>query len=304
VTPGDGDVRTYYDRPVLKAPVWRWPIPTYFFTGGLAGASATLALGARVAGDDDLARRALLTSAAAAIVSPALLVEDLGRPERLLHMLRVAKVTSPMSVGTWVISVFAPSVIAAAAAEVTGVAQGTGRLLEGLAGALGPVMSTYTAVLVADTAIPAWHEARRELPFVFAGSAAAAAGAAAVLLSPVDRAGAGRRLLLAGAVVEGAASQVMERAHPGACAVYRGGGRACVLASWARGLTVAGSALALSVGRRRRSAAAAGAVMALAGSLLERLCVAEAGVESARDPAATIRPQRERVDRQEARISS
>src|SRR5256885_7097917 len=34
--------RSYYGRPVVKPPVWTWEIPTYFFTGGLAGASASL----------------------------------------------------------------------------------------------------------------------------------------------------------------------------------------------------------------------------------------------------------------------
>ena len=28
---------TYYDRPVLKPPVWIWTVPAYFFVGGLAG---------------------------------------------------------------------------------------------------------------------------------------------------------------------------------------------------------------------------------------------------------------------------
>jgi len=74
---------SYYGRPVLEAPVWKWPIPVYFFSGGLAGASATLALGARLTGDDALARRALGV-AAGALASPPLLIADLGRPARFL----------------------------------------------------------------------------------------------------------------------------------------------------------------------------------------------------------------------------
>ncbi|MFN2607088.1 MAG: NrfD/PsrC family molybdoenzyme membrane anchor subunit [Acidimicrobiales bacterium] len=291
----DAEVRTYYDRPILKAPVWKWPVPAYFFTGGLAGASATLALGARLAGHHALARRALVGGALGAAASPALLVADLGKPERFLHMLRVAKPTSPMSVGTWVISAFAPAVLGAAACDLTGLAPGAGRALEVVAGALGPVMCTYTAVLVADTAVPAWHGARRELPFVFAGSAAASAGAAAVALSPPAAAGPARRLMAAGVLVEGTASQVMERAHPESSRPYTAGGRAHALASWAKGLSVGGTALVLSLGRRRRLAAVAGATMVLAGAVCERFCVAAAGVESARDPAATIGPQRRRA---------
>ncbi len=177
-----GDVRTYYDRPVVKRPVWKWYVPAYFFTGGLAGGSALLAAGARLTGDHRLARRCLVSASAATAVSGALLVVDLGRPERFLNMLRVAKVTSPMSVGTWVLSAFGAATTVATASDLLGVARPLGRAAEAAAAALAPVMATYTAVLVADTAIPAWHDARHELPFVFAGGAAASAGALALLL--------------------------------------------------------------------------------------------------------------------------
>jgi hypothetical protein len=33
----------YYDYPVLKAPIWRWEIIWYFFFGGLAAGSYTIA---------------------------------------------------------------------------------------------------------------------------------------------------------------------------------------------------------------------------------------------------------------------
>ncbi|MGB9185338.1 MAG: NrfD/PsrC family molybdoenzyme membrane anchor subunit, partial [Solirubrobacteraceae bacterium] len=95
--------RSYYGRPILKEPVWEWEIPTYFFTGGLAGASATLGLIADVAGNEQLARSAWSAAVAGIAVSPALLVSDLGRPECFLNMLRVVKVTSPMSVGSWIL---------------------------------------------------------------------------------------------------------------------------------------------------------------------------------------------------------
>jgi len=123
----------------------------------------------------------------------------------------------------------------------------------------------------------------------------ASAGAAAVALSPIDRAGAARRLLVTGTLMEGAASQIMLRAHADATAPYRGTGRAGTLARTARALTVAGTATTLTLGRRRRTAAVTGAALTLAGSLCERLCVSEAGVESARDPGATIGPQRRRL---------
>src|SRR5207253_1057368 len=91
------------------------------------------------------------------------------------------------------------------------------------AAALGPALSTYTAVLIADTAVPVWHEARGELPFVFAGSAMASAGAAASVLTPVAYAGPARRLTLTGALLETAAAWRMERRLGELAEPYRSG---------------------------------------------------------------------------------
>src|SRR5215218_5031509 len=109
LTVPEEEVRNYYGRPVIKEPTWTWEIPWYFFFGGLAGASSVLSLSARATGNDALARRALLVSLGGATVSPVLLIMDLGRPERFYNMLRVIKPTSPMSLGTWVLSAFGTS---------------------------------------------------------------------------------------------------------------------------------------------------------------------------------------------------
>src|SRR5437764_805472 len=151
--------RTYYDRPVLKKPVWKWYIPAYFFSGGIAGASSTLAFAARLRGNERLARRAGLISLAGIAVSPVLLIVDLGRPGRFANMLRVAKPTSPMSMGTWLITLFGPLSGGAAVSDATGLLPRLGRLCEAIAALLGPAVATYTAVLTSDTAVPAWHEA-------------------------------------------------------------------------------------------------------------------------------------------------
>ena len=99
------EFRSYYGRPVIKEPVWQPEIPFYFFTGGLGGAGAVLSLVAEIAGNKKLARAARFVAVAGDNVSPLLLISDLGRPERFLNMLRVFKVTSPMSVGSWVLVV-------------------------------------------------------------------------------------------------------------------------------------------------------------------------------------------------------
>jgi hypothetical protein len=288
-------VTGYYGRPVLKAPVWKPAIAWYFFTGGLAGASSTLALAAGVTGNRRLARTALMASAAGIAISGPLLVVDLGRPARFLNMLRVAKPTSPMSIGSWLLACFAPASLAAAASDVTGRAPNFGRLGAGAAGVLGPAVATYTAVLVSDTAIPAWHDAHRHLPYVFAASAAAAAAGVALIGTPVDDAGPARRLGVIGAGLEVGAFRAMTSALGEVAGPYERG-RAGGLARAAEACSAAGAVLVVAAGRRRAAAAVAGALLC-AGSVLTRFSVFRAGFESAGDPAATIDPQRRRAGR-------
>src|SRR4051794_37204077 len=111
---------SYYGKPVVKPPVWTWEIPTYFFTGGLGGASATFALAADLTGNRELARRSWLIAFGALSVSPLLLTFDLGKPLRFLNMLRVFKVTSPMSVGSWLLAIGGVLTVPAAASSFLG----------------------------------------------------------------------------------------------------------------------------------------------------------------------------------------
>ena len=112
------------------------------------------------------------------MVSPALLISDLGVPRRFLHMLHLFKVTSPMSVGSWILAAFGASTAPAALNSFGGGRLGAaGRGAQVASALLGLPLSSYTAALIADTAVPAWHEARRELPFLFAAGAAATAHA-------------------------------------------------------------------------------------------------------------------------------
>jgi len=285
---------SYYGRPVLKEPVWRWQIPAYFFTGGLAAGSAVLGLGARIGGNGRLGRVARLAAVGASAASGGLLVADLGRPARFYNMLRVAKPTSPMSVGSWLLAVFAPATAVAAACDVLGLFPGLGAAAGVVAAALAPAVATYTAVLVSDTAVPAWRDASRELPYVFAGSAAASAGGLACVLVPPPAAGPARRLALAGTLVEVSAGRALERRlDPLVAEPYQQGpgGR---LTRLARGSALAGAALLLAGGRRRTALAAGGALTAVA-ALLERFAVFRAGVESARDPRYTVLPQQRRA---------
>jgi len=287
--------RSYYGRPVVKPPVWTPEVPWYFFTGGLTGAAATLALAAEWQRNEPLARGARAVAMGAGTVSPALLISDLGRPERFLNMMRVFRPTSPMSMGSWLLAVAGASNGVAAAWKLCGWFEPLSLPARLAAGLTGPPMTTYTAALIANTAIPVWREARRELPFVFAGSAAAAAGGAVAALTPAPHAGPARRLTVIGAAVEEAAALLMERRLGELARPYREG-HALRYGRLARALTWTGAGLVTLGGRRSRAAAVVGGVMTLAGSAARRWSVFKAGVASALDPAYTVAPQRARLE--------
>ena len=286
---------SYYGQPVIKEPVWTPEIPLYFFAGGLAGASAALAAAAERSGSQRLARRAWLTALLGVSVSPALLVSDLGRPARFLNMLRMFKVTSPMSVGSWVLAGSGATTAAAALNSFTGRLPRLARIAKPLAALLGLPLSTYTGALIAQTAVPVWREARRELPALFAAGAATSAGAAATMLTPLPEARPARRLALGGAFGELVLAALMQR-RLGELAEPYHAGAAGSYSKLASGLMAGGAIVLTGAGARRRAAAVAGGAMLLGGALAERLAVFNAGLQSARDPKYTVGPQRRRVD--------
>jgi formate-dependent nitrite reductase membrane component NrfD len=297
------EVRAYYGRPVIKEPTWTWEIPTYFFTGGLAGASSVLSASAKLFGNEKLSRTALYVGAAADAVSPALLISDLGRPERFHHMLRVFKVTSPMNIGSWVLLVSGGASNTAALLELLGRLRPVKLLAEFVAALAGPPLATYTGVLLADTAVPVWHDGRQELPWIFGASACASAGAAACLfLDPAD-AGPARRLAVGSVLAEGALMQTMELRLGEVGEVYHKGASG-TFALAARGLAGAGALLLGRRGRRSRRAAVLGGALVCAGELCLRWSVFKAGFQSARDPKYTVEPQRERAIRDGTKAST
>jgi formate-dependent nitrite reductase membrane component NrfD len=291
------ELTSYYGLPVVKETVWGPAIPSYLFLGGLAGASSVLAAGAQLSGYLELARAAKAGAAGAISLSMAALVDDLGRPARFVNMLRVFKVTSPMSVGTWVVSGYAPLALAAAASALTGKLPRAGLAATLGAGVLGPAVASYTAVLLGDTATPGWHEAHRELPYLFTGSAATAAGGLGLVAVPPRAAAPAARLAILGAAAELTAERLIDRRIGPAAAAYRTG-RAGALLRAGQVLAVAGAAAgagAALLGLPSRAAAVLAGAALLAGSAVTRFGVFEAGRASARDPKYTVEPQRERL---------
>jgi formate-dependent nitrite reductase membrane component NrfD len=292
----EAEFSSYYGRPIVKEPTWApVDIASYLFLGGLAGASSSLAAGAQLSGRPGLARPLKLGAAGAISLSLVALVHDLGRPARFLNMLRVFKPTSPMSVGVWIVSAYAPAAGVAALDELVslGRLRPLGKLASAGAALLGPAVASYTGVLISNTATPAWHEGHREMPFVFVGSAASAAAGLGLLGAPLAENAPARRLAVIGTVAEITAVTLLQRRAGIVAETYRHG-RAGMLMHAAEGLALAGVAGAILAGHRSRPAAALSGAALLAASACARFGIFEAGLASARDPKYTVEPQRER----------
>jgi formate-dependent nitrite reductase membrane component NrfD len=309
----EAEFTSYYGRPVIKEPVWKaLDIAGYLFLGGLAGASSVLAAGSQLSGYRELARVAKVSALGAISLSAVALIHDLGRPGRFANMLRVFKPSSPMSVGSWLVAGYGPVAGAAAVSEVTGILPKAGAAATLGAGLLGPAVATYTAALICDTAVPAWHAGYREMPYVFAGSAASAAGGFGLLATHPADAEPARNLAVFGAAVELIAKRQLIRrltgsrepgsAEPGPDEPGSAGlslaepyetGTAGAILRLAEYLTAAGLAGAV-LGRRSRAVSALAGASLVAASAMTRFGIFEAGMASARDPKYTIVPQRRR----------
>lgn len=290
--------RSYYGKPIINRPVWTWEIPTYFYAGGLAGVAASLAALSQHTGPPDLAKASARIAAAGALAAPPLLISDLGRPSRFHHMLRIVKPTSPMSLGSWLLAGFVPSQAIATVLSELDQAPRLRRFLQTAAGVAGPLMSTYTAALLANTAVPVWHEARGRLPFTFAGSSLASAGAAVTLTAPSAAAPPARRLAITGGLLELGADASTER-HLGWLAEPLTCGVAGRWRKWGRGLTAAGTAATAASAfthRQQRTMATIGALMTLGGAACQRWAIFKAGFQSADDPSYTVGLQRQNIN--------
>lgn len=299
----DAEFRSYYGRPILHEPTWSaTDIAGYLFLGGLAGASSVLAAGAELTGRRTLALVGKTGALVAISGSLVALVHDLGRPARFANMLRVIKPSSPMSVGSWLLSGYGPQAGIAGITALTGRFTRVGKIATLGAGLVGPAVAAYTGVLISDTAVPTWHEGYREMPFVFVGSAASAAGGLGMIGAPPAQAGPARRAALFGAALEVVATKRMERGMGMVAEPLRTGAAGRLMRA-AEILTVAGALVGGVLGGRSRTAAVLGGAASLAGSACTRFGIFHAGIASARDPRYTVVPQRERL-REAARRSA
>ncbi|RBY84499.1 NrfD/PsrC family molybdoenzyme membrane anchor subunit [Blastococcus sp. TF02A-30] len=290
----DVEFTSYYGRQIVKTPVWKSPdVPLYLFLGGAAGSSAILGALADVTDRPKLTRVARYTAGGGSILSVVFLIHDLGRPERFLHMLRVLKPTSPLSVGTYILAPFSAAAGATAAVEALGWFPKLKRFGGAVAALFGGPLATYTGVLLANTAVPSWHEFHTKLPFVFGGSAMAAGGGICMALAPLDESEPARKMAIIGAGIELAAIRGVEHSESIVSEPFHEG-RPGKLMRAAKACTSAGLGLAVLGGRKRWGAVASGTLLA-AGSLLTRFGVFEGGIASTKDPKYVVIPQRERL---------
>lgn len=290
---------TYYDQPMLKEPVWEWDIALYFYVGGATGASATLAAAAQLIAPDSmrlLIRRGRWIGTIGGAISAALLIYDLGRPSRFLNMLRVFRVTSPMSMGSWILTVFSTC---AGGAAVLPLGPRMFRPLAyplGLAaGLFGLGLSSYTGVLISQTAVPVWQQSYRMMPILFAASGTAASAAILNFFSWNEREwSAIERFGLAGKITELVAAIILEHNASRVERIGRPLKQGVGGTLWKAGkvLTAAGIALSLLPGKSRGKHIVSG-ILGTTASLCTRFGVFYAGKASARDPRSSFEQQRQ-----------
>ena len=305
---------SYYDLPVLRNAHWGWEIEWYFFIGGIASGAAILAALGDVVGDPGDAPVVRLGRYAATLggaISGALLVADLGRPERFLAMLRIVKFKSPMSVGVYALSAFSTfsAMMTARQAKADGWLPFdpfgfVPRLPLDLAwAAAAALLGSYTGVLISATAIPVWFIGHRHIPAIFVCSATSTACAfalAVLTLVPGTKATALRKLerleIVAASLELALLRDYRRRAKTLGKPLFEGRiGQTLRTSTELLGIIVPivlnlPSALArgeqTGVPARARTLLAAG--LTLAGGLALRQCLMRAGARSADDPRAYL----------------
>lgn len=290
---------SYYNHPMLKQPVWIWSIPAYFYVGGVAGVGATLGAAAQLMAPKamrSLVVRSRWVATIGGAISAALLIHDLGRPERFLNMLRVFRISSPMSMGSWILSIFSSAAGAAALAPYgPKLLRPIGEVGGLVAGLFGLGLSGYTGVLISQTAVPVWRESYRTSPILFlaSGTAAAASFFEFFRLNEHESC-AVERFALMGKLIELATALVLEAEANRVSRVARPlkEGFSGFLWTAAKVTIVAGLAVSALPGKSRRKSIVSG-ILGSAASLLVRFGIFFAGKASARDPRASFEQQRQ-----------
>lgn len=283
----------YYGIPLLKDPPWKWQIPLYFFVGGAAGAASVISAIADYTGaDHGLADDARWIAFTGSLISPALLIADLGRPERFMSMLRVFKPQSPMSIGVWTLLGFSSATAATTFARLLArryrpslPLRIVSRAGQALSLACGLPFSNYTGVLIGASAIPVWNRNVGDLPLHFAASGLGSTVGMLELMGH-DRNRALQALGIGAAVIEvWQGARIEARSHPELAPLKHGtsGWVARTGGLLSSAVPLALRTMSLFSRRNRRPLRRLAAWSAIAGSLITRIAWLQAGRASARD---------------------
>jgi formate-dependent nitrite reductase membrane component NrfD len=301
--------RDYYGIPPIKEHTWTWEVPVYFWLGGIGAGAHLISTLAQLLGWKDRAffRATRYTVLVTMILSPILLIMDLGRPERFYNMLRIVKLRSPMSTGSWALTIFGvlSGFIAAAQAARDGLLGRDNilvrlvkifipdRLLSVLALPVGLYVGLYSGILLSATSVPMWARNFLLMGPTFLSSGLSTGLSAISLILHLGEWGEKRTLealrrterialLIEGGLLAASLARMGRWGKP----LY-----SKKLAPLFLGGAILGGILApfaLLAGRETRKKSLLSSVLALLGGLALRFAMIEGGRLSARDPQATF----------------
>ncbi|MDQ4128128.1 MAG: polysulfide reductase NrfD [Actinomycetota bacterium] len=299
--------KNYYGIPPIKRAHWTWQVPVYFWLGGIGAGTQLFATVAQLLGhkDEALTRVSRYTVLLTMMLSPVLLIWDLGRPERFYNMMRILKLRSPMSTQSWSLLTFGNlgGLIAARQAAEDGLLLGDNplsrlvirlipaRLLSVLAMPVGLFVGFNTGNLVSATSVPIWARNWMLMGPTFLASGVSTALSWLSLVLHLGHWGEEKTL------------RVLHRAEKAVILIEGAliGASLIRMSKWSKplfskevaplfvgGTLLAGIAapFALLAGKESRSKSMLASVLALAGGLAFRFAIIIAGRKSADDPEA------------------
>lgn len=207
-------------------------------------------------------------------------------------MMRVVRPTSPMNVGTWVLSIAGATSVLEVAREHLGRRSDRMTAVTAVNMLAGAALTTYTGVLVGNTAIPVWRAIRVPLPVLFAASAGASAASVLELVGASTRRERAivRRFAIASKTAALASSFAVEHAagsgNVGAALRQGDAGR------WWRGARILkiASLVASAIPSRGSTLPRLAGLLGTAGGVAMRFAIIYAGRASAAEPRATLAP--------------
>lgn len=294
---------TYYGKPTVKPSKYGALVWSYVYVAGIAGGAQIIATVA------DLVRKPRLQSVvrngrylalAGPVLGAPLLIADLHTPNRWYNMMRIFRKTSPMSIGSYLLTSFSATSGLTAAAQLIGGANPDSKMKRAAgvmqipAALTGAGMGMYTGSLLSSTSTPLWAAAPRLLTARFACSAVATAAAA---LSLGERWNGDRRncapldmLAMTATLAESAIARASEDRYRelGVASPIEGGGPQAVphklVGVIGHMLPLACFALNAVLPKKSKALSVTGALGVLAGGLLMRATVMNAGNRSAANP--------------------